>query len=162
MYPRGATLDVVPPAAAVLATGRLLHPPQCPVCARPRGPVAAALSSCSLRCGVQRDISSVSLLDSAMTGRHGPGALMRFPGRTAAANQPQNPLLPPRARCAPVLAGGPPWAHCRRMPWHSCSTLTHTCHDPHSLIAAARRMLATNAARAPGGSRASCALGQIL
>lgn len=33
MYPRGATLDVVAPAAAVLATGRLLHPPQCPVCA---------------------------------------------------------------------------------------------------------------------------------
>ena len=33
LYPRGATLDVVAPAAAVLATGRLLHPPQCPVCA---------------------------------------------------------------------------------------------------------------------------------
>ncbi|KAK9839205.1 hypothetical protein WJX81_001213 [Elliptochloris bilobata] len=33
VYPRGATLDVAPPAVAVLATGRMLHPPQCPVSA---------------------------------------------------------------------------------------------------------------------------------
>lgn len=155
MYPRGATLDVVPPAAAVLATGRLLHPPQCPVCARPRGPAAAALCSCSLRCDAAERIKC-----EPAWRRQKQGAPVRFPGRTA--NQVHNLLAPPRARDAHLYwlaayrgrtAGaclGSPAA-----PWH-------TSNDPHFPVESARCTFAANAARAPGRRRAACALGQIL
>ena len=46
MYPRGATLDAAPPAAAVLATGRFLHPAQCLVCAHCATVLLTNIDSC--------------------------------------------------------------------------------------------------------------------